>query len=587
MLYVGKAKSLRARIAQYFADPATLHPRTASLVKTATSLDYVTVQTEVEALILEYSWIKEFDPRFNVKFRDDKSYPQVAITLGDEFPRVYVTREQRRKSTKYFGPYAHAWAIRDTVDELQWVFPIRSCRDGVFKRAAQTGRPCLLGYIGKCSAPCVGKIDATAYGDLVNQFMAFLAGDTGDLVERLNLQMQVAASQEDFEEAARLRDRIGALERSLTQNLVNLDGETDADFIAAVDEPLEMGVQVFHVRKGRIVGERAFVVEKDEDLHAGEFVDRILQHLYANPGVSIPREVLVTQLPSAHSSWIALLSEQRGSAVDVRIPIRGAKRQLMEIVQQNAKASLGRHQQSRARDLNTRSLALREIEEALDLAEAPLRIECIDISTIQGEHTVGSLVVFEDGLPRPADYRNFIIKGKTDDLSAITEVIERRFRQSENGNDREVRSRYAPGLLLIDGGRPQVLAAMRALASLNRQDIPVAGLAKRLEEVWRDDDAPVIMSRTSEGLYLLQRVRDEAHRRAISLHRKRRSGAVKQTALDQVVGLGKDRAKRLLRHFGSVKRLREASVDQICEVPGIGRVLAERIQLALKIEEDR
>jgi excinuclease ABC subunit C len=586
VLYVGKAKSLRSRIAQYFADPSTLHPRTASLVQTATTVDFVTVQTEVEALTLEYSWIKEYDPRFNVKYRDDKSYPYVAITLGDEYPRVYVTREQRRKSTKYFGPYAHAWAIRGTIDELLWVFPIRSCRDGVFKRAAQTGRPCLLGYIGKCTAPCVGRIDDDAYGQLVEQFMAFLSGETGDLLGSLHQQMQQAAKDEQFEDAARFRDRIGALERSLTPNVVALDLGTEADLVAVFDQPLEMGVQVFHVRNGRVVGERAFVLEKDEDLTAREYMDRVLQHLYAMADISIPREVLVSQLPASLDSWVTLLSEVRGSAVDVRIPMRGTKRQLMEIVQQNAQASLERHQQSRARDLNTRSLALQQLQEALELPEAPLRIECIDISTIQGEHTVGSLVVFEDGMPRPADYRNFIIKGKTDDLSAIAEVIERRFRTTADGAGDMPRSSYPPGLLLIDGGRPQVQAASRALADLGLSSLPVAGLAKRLEEVWRDDDAPIIMSRTSEGLYLLQRVRDEAHRRAIGFHRKRRSAAVKQTALDTIPGLGKDRAKRLLRHFGSVKRLRTATVTEMCEVPGVGLVLAERIRAQLNPTEE-
>jgi excinuclease ABC subunit C len=551
------------------------------MVLAASSLDFVTVTTEAEALILEYSWIKEFDPKFNVKYRDDKSYPYVAITTSDEYPRVYVTREHHRRGTRYFGPFAQAWAIRDTLDQLQWVIPIRTCRDGVFARAKQSGRPCLLGYIDKCSAPCVERIEKDAYRTLVDQFIAFLSGDTGNFLSELRQGMVNAAAAEEFEEAARLRDRLEALENVLTKNVVSLNPGTDADVIAMIDESLEMGVQVFHVRNGRILGERSFVIEKDEALEVNEFVDRVLQHLYSISGVHIPHEVLVSHQPASQGIWRELLSEARGSQVDIRIPTRGPKRQLMEIVSTNARESLKRHQLSRAKDLNTRSLALRQLQEALELPDAPLRIECIDISTIQGTHTVGALVVFEDGMPRTSDYRNYIIQGKTDDVHAIAEVVERRFRPKGESDKHVHRSQYPPSLLVVDGGLPQVQAATQALMDLGITDVAVIGLAKRMEEVWLSDGSPIILSRTSEGLFLLQRIRDEAHRRAITFHRKRRGSAMTISALDGVPGLGPTRAKVVLRSFGSVKRLKAASVDEIAQVPGIGHVLAERIKAHL------
>jgi excinuclease ABC subunit C len=569
VIYVGKAKNLRARLNSYFAQ--RLPARTAALMNTATSVDWVVVTSEVEALLLEYSWIKEFDPRFNVKYRDDKSYPYVALTIGEEFPRFSVTREAHRRGTRYFGPYAHAWAIRGTVDQLQWVFPIRSCRDGVFRRAKQSQRACLLGYIGKCSAPCVDRITADDYRQLVENFSAFLTGDSRRFLRDLTRQMELASSEERFEEAARIRDRIEALNRALEQNVVALDDDVDADVIAMVDEPLEMGVQVFHVRSGMVIGERAFVLEKDEDLESAGYADRVLQHVYGSGPTDIPREVLVNILPEALNAWRELLSETRTSQVDLRIPQRGNKSRLMEIVLENAKGSLERHQRDRSRDLNTRSAAIRELQEDLDLTEPPLRIECIDISTLQGENTVGAIVVFEDALPRKQDYRSYVIRGETDDVSAIGEVVRRRFRDAQEP------THYETALLVVDGGRPQVSAAVQALAECGITDLPVIGLAKRLEEVWRPSGPPVILSRRSEGLYLLQRIRDEAHRRAIALHRKRRTRAVRASALDGVSGLGAERARQVLRHFGSVRNLRTASVDAISQVPGIGPVLAARI----------
>lgn len=569
VVYVGKAKSLRSRLGSYFT--GHLPSRTAALMATAQSVDWVVVSSEVEALLLEYSWIKEYDPRFNVKYRDDKSYPYVALTVGEEFPKFSVTRESHRRGTRYFGPYAHAWAIRATVDQLQWVFPIRSCRDGVFRRAKQSQRACLLGYIGKCSAPCIDRITPQAYNELVSNFTAFLTGDSRRFLRTLAKDMDRAASEERFEEAARLRDRIDALRRALEQNVVALDDDVDADVIAMVDEPLEMGVQVFHVRNGMVIGERAFVLEKDEDLDVAGYADRALQHIYGSDPEDVPREVLINVLPATYEAWKEFLSQSRTAQVDLRIPQRGDKARLMDIVLENARGTLDRHQRDRSRDLNTRSAAIRELQEDLDLPDAPLRIECIDISTLQGENTVGALVVFEDALARKQDYRSYVIRGQTDDVSAIGEVVRRRFKETTET------THYETGLLVVDGGRPQVKAAVEALSECGITHLPVIGLAKRLEEVWRPTGPPVILSRRSEGLYLLQRIRDEAHRRAIALHRKRRSGSVRTSALDGVPGLGKSRAALVLRHFGSVRNVRAASVEAIAEVPGIGPTLAARI----------
>jgi excinuclease ABC subunit C len=569
VIYVGKAINLRSRISSYFA--GSLAVRTAAMMSVAAQVDWVVVRNEAEALILEYSWIKEFDPRFNVKYRDDKSYPYVAVTLNEDFPRFGITRENHRKGVRYFGPYAHVWAIRETVDQLQWVFPIRSCRDGVYRRAKKTGRPCLLGYIDKCSAPCVDRITASDYRTLVDQFCNFLAGGSQQVLTNLSDAMHEAAAAEKYEDAARLRDRIDALRQALERNVVALGDGVEADVIAMVDDTLEMGVQVFHVRDGMVIGERGFVVEKDEDHDLPGYADRVLQHIYAESTLDIPREVLVSTEPSTASAWEEILSERRGSMVDVRVPQRGSKATLMGLVMNNARETLLRHQRDRSRDLNTRSAALRELQDALDLPESPLRIECIDISTLQGKDTVGALVVFEDALPRKKDYRSYIVDQGADDVSAIREVVSRRFRSVQAD------SPYRPGLLVVDGGLPQVRAAAAALDDVGAGDIPVIGLAKRLEEIWRPTGDPVILSRRSEALYLLQRIRDEAHRRAIGLHRGRRANSTIASALDDIPGLGPQRARTLLRRFGSVKRLREAPVEQLAEVPGVGPVLAERI----------
>jgi len=583
VIYVGKARSLRPRLSSYFADITTLHPRTAAMVTTAESVDWVVVATEVEALTLEYAWIKEFDPRFNVRFRDDKSYPMLMISTSDEYPRVAVVRGAKRKGWSYYGPFAHAWAIRETVDELLKVFPIRSCRDGVFRRAAQVGRPCLLGYIDKCSAPCVGRISAEDYRVIVNDFSSFMSGQTDRFIREVELEMQSASANQAYEEAARLRDRLNALTRATERNAVVFGDGTDADLIAIVEDPLELGVQVFNVRAGRIRGERGFVLEKAEDLDTSGYMSRVLQYLYTDdPEANIPREVLLSDGTDNATTWQQWLSDRRGSAVDLRVPQRGDKRALMETAQANATNTLAAHKSRRSGDLTTRSIALTEIQQAVGLSEAPLRIECIDISTLQGTDTVASLVVFEDGLPRKKDYRTFIIKNvNADDTAAVAEVVSRRFSQVGQAADEGEEPRrfaYPPSLLVIDGGQPQVRAAQDALMACGMTDVPVIGLAKRLEEVWLPGDSdPVILARTSEGLYLLQRVRDEAHRVAIGFHRKRRGKRSTSSALDGIQGLGDTKRKALLRQFGTVRAIRAASTAELQSVSGVGPALANVI----------
>ena len=588
VIYVGKATNLRSRLGSYFADPETLHSRTRSLVESAMSVDWVVVGTEVEALTLEFAWIKEFDPRFNVKFRDDKTYPYLAVTVGEEYPRVSVVREAKRKGTRYFGPYAHAWAIRDTLDQVLKVFPIRSCRDGVYRRAKQVGRPCLLGYIGKCSAPCVDRISPADYRVLVNDFCSFMAGQGESFIRDLERSMLAASKSQSYEEAGRLRDRVGALRAVMERNAVVFADGTDADVVAMVEDTLEAGVQIFHVRDGRIRGERGFILEKSEEITSSGYLGRVLQRIYDDE-IDIPREVLISVALESNSVWEAWLTQKRGSAVSVRVPQRGDKRALMETAAANAQHTLTLHKLRRSSDISARSKALQELKEALGLADAPLRIECIDISTLQGQDTVASLVVFEDALPKKRDYRSFIIKTVTaDDTGAVAEVVARRFKSRDDeivdapADEQRRLFAYPPGLLVIDGGQPQVRAAQDALMAAGVTDVPVIGLAKRLEEVWLPDDPdPVILPRTSEALYLLQRVRDEAHRTAIGLHRKRRGKRSTASALDDIAGLGPVRAKALLRHFGSVRALRAASSAELSTVAGIGPVLAATIAAAL------
>ncbi|GAA3494238.1 excinuclease ABC subunit UvrC [Streptomyces prasinosporus] len=618
VIYVGKAKSLRQRLANYFQDLAGLHPRTRSMVTTAASVEWTVVSTEVEALQLEYSWIKEYDPRFNVKYRDDKSYPYLAVTMNEEFPRVQVMRGHKKKGVRYFGPYAHAWAIRDTVDLLLRVFPVRTCSAGVFRNAARTGRPCLLGYIGKCSAPCVGRVSAEDHRELAEDFCDFMAGRTGTYVRRLEQRMTQAAEEMEYERAARLRDDIEALKKAMEKNAVVLADATDADLIAVAEDELEAAVQIFHVRGGRVRGQRGWVTDKVEEITTGALVEHALQQLYGEEsGDAVPREVLVPALPDPVEPVQQWLTARRGAGVSLRIPQRGDKKALMETVQRNAQQALVLHKTKRASDLTTRSRALEEIADALGLDSAPLRIECYDVSHFQGDDVVASMVVFEDGLARKSEYRRFQIKGFSgqDDVRSMHEVITRRFRRYlaekertgewTDGEDcgdgaapdglteppahtlteddgRPRRFAYPPQLVVVDGGAPQVAAARRALDELGVDDIAVCGLAKRLEEVWLPgDDDPVVLPRTSEGLYLLQRVRDEAHRFAITYQRAKRAKRLRSGPLDDVPGLGETRKQALVKHFGSVKRLRSATIDQICEVPGIGRKTAETVAAAL------
>ncbi|SOD87377.1 excinuclease ABC subunit UvrC [Streptomyces sp. Ag109_G2-15] len=619
VIYVGKAKSLRQRLANYFQDLANLHPRTRTMVTTAASVEWTVVSTEVEALQLEYSWIKEYDPRFNVKYRDDKSYPYLAVTMNEEFPRVQVMRGHKKKGVRYFGPYGHAWAIRDTVDLLLRVFPVRTCSAGVFRNAARTGRPCLLGYIGKCSAPCVGRITPEDHRDLAEEFCDFMAGRTGTYLRRLEKQMMEAAEEMEYERAARLRDDIEALKKAMEKNAVVLADATDADLIAVAEDELEAAVQIFHVRGGRVRGQRGWVTDKVEEVTTGALVEHALQQLYGEEtGDAVPKEVLVPALPEPVEPAQEWLTGRRGSNVSLRIPQRGDKKALMETVQRNAQQALALHKTKRASDLTTRSRALEEIADALDLDSAPLRIECYDISHLQGDDVVASMVVFEDGLQRKSEYRRFQIKGFAgqDDVRSMHEVITRRFRRylaekektgewtdgegaltdgedvlgdgeplTSSLKDDDGRPRkfaYPPQLVVVDGGQPQVAAARRALDELGIDDIAVCGLAKRLEEVWvPGDDDPVVLPRTSEGLYLLQRVRDEAHRFAITYQRTKRAKRFRAGPLDDVPGLGETRKQALIKHFGSVKKLRSATIEQIQEVPGIGRKTAETIAVAL------
>ncbi len=624
VLYVGKAKSLRSRLNSYFADLSNLHPRTRQLVTTAAKVEWTVVGTEVEALQLEYNWIKEFDPRFNVRYRDDKTYPVLAVTMNEEYPRLHVYRGPRRKGVRYFGPYAHAWAIRETLDLLLRVFPARTCSAGVFRRHGQIGRPCLLGYIDKCSAPCVGSVDKARHREIVQDFCDFLSGRTDRMVRQLERQMADASTNLEFERAARFRDDVGALRRAMERQAVVLGDGTDADVVAFAQDELEAAVQVFHVRGGRVRGQRGWVIDKVEPTDTAQLVERFVSQFYGEQAAlaesaddahqPVPKEILVPELPAEVDTLVDWLSELRGSRVDLRVPRRGDKRALAETVARNAAEAFTQHKLRRAGDLTARSAALQEVQDALGLESAPLRIECIDVSHVQGNNVVASLVVFEDGLARKSDYRRFEIRGGAQggDVAAVAEVVRRRFRRhlaeadavgparpdgtagagARPGIDPETgrprRFAYPPNLLVVDGGQPQVEAAAGVLAELGITDVAVCGLAKRLEEVWLPADPdPVILSRTSEGLYLLQRVRDEAHRFAITYHRQRRSKDMVSSELDGVPGLGPARRRALLTHFGSVRTLKAADVDEVAAVPGFGPRTAAAVLAALNAGDER
>ena len=617
VIYVGKAKNLRQRLNSYFADPAGLHHRTRMMVFTASKVEWTVVQNELEALQLEYTWIKKYDPRFNVKYRDDKTYPWLCVSWSDEFPRVFVGRGSKRRGWRYFGPYGHAWAIRDTVDALLSVFPMRSCSAATFRSAAASGRPCLLGYIDKCSAPCIGRITPEAHREIADDFCAFMGGQTRVIERRLENQMAAASHNMEYERAAVVRDQLGAMRKILERNAIVLQDGTDADVVAMAVDQLEVAVQVFHVRDGRVQGERGWVADRADEGDESTLIEAFLLQLYAeqvSPDMTpverrraVPPLVLVPALPNGAELMEQLLASERGAKVRIQIPQRGDKRVLLDTVARNASEALTRHKTRRASDLTTRNRALEEIQEALGLPTAPLRIECFDISHLQGTETVASMVVFEDGLARRSEYRRFVVRTvSSNDVGAMTEVLTRRFHRlfeerqllaALDGDeaaaaliDATTRAprgfAYAPGLLVVDGGAPQVAAAQAVLDGLGVTDIAVCGLAKRLEEVWLpNEEFPLILPRTSEGLYLLQRIRDEAHRFAITHHRGRRSVSMVESLLDDVAGLGEVRRKALLRRFGSMKKLRSATAAEIAETPGFGPRLAEAVVAAVASQQ--
>jgi excinuclease ABC subunit C len=606
VIYVGKAKSLRSRLNSYFADLSALHPRTRQMVTTAAAVEWTIVKTEVEALQLEYNWIKEFDPRFNVRYRDDKSYPSLAVTLNEEYPRLQVMRGPKKPGVRYFGPYAHAWAIRETLDLLLRVFPARTCSAGVFKRAGQIGRPCLLGYIGKCSAPCVGRVTAAEHRAIVDDFCDFMAGKTDAMMRRLERQMNEASGKLEFERAARLRDDLGALRRSMEKQAVVLTDGTDADVVAFAGDEFAAAVQVFHIRSGRVRGQRGWVVDAAAsaagEVSVPELVEQFITQFYGPDDAVVPREVLVPELPEDVDALTEWLSDKRSARVSLRVPQRGDKKSLMQTVARNAEQAFVQYKLKRASDLTARSQALSELQEALDMPDAPLRIECFDISHVQGTNVVASMVVFEDGLARKSEYRRFNMQSAGGDTDWIAEVIRRRFArylqeriidgeaeraEVEAAGGRARKFAYPPNLVVVDGGAPQVAAAQAALSELGITDVTLVGLAKRLEEVWvPGEEFPLILPRTSEALYLMQRVRDEAHRFAITFHRQKRSKAMVESELADIPGLGPARRKALLAQFSSLKRLRAATVEEIAAVPGFGADLAARVAESLRIGDE-
>ena len=592
VVYVGKAKNLRARLTSYFQDFTKLHMRTQNMVTTANQVEWTIVGTEIEALTLEYTWIKKYDPRFNVKYKDDKSYPYLAVTLSEEIPRAIVTRGDQKKGNRYFGPYAKAWAIRETLDLLLRVFPIRTCSNGVYSRAQLAKRPCLLGYIDKCAAPCVERISPEDHRELAKDFCTFLSGNASVFLKDLKKEMYDAAKQQDYEKAARIRDNLQALESVLEKNAVVFQNPIDTDIFAFDGDELEVSVQVFHVRKGRLQGQRWWEVEKVADLDDAELLEQLIIQVYGieteekqEQTTLIPKEILVPQEPQNLAQLEIWLSELKGTKVEIKVPQRGAKKELLATVHTNAREAFMRHKIKRSSDLTTRSQGLKEIQEYLGLEKSPLRIECYDISHTQGSYQSASMVVFEDGLARKDQYRNFVIlhnqaEGTSDDIAAIREVIERRIDKliEEQDQPSEKRFSYQPNLIVVDGGPGQVAAAQEVLDAYPGLEIAVCGLAKRLEEVWLPgEDFPVIFPRTSHGLYLLQRLRDEAHRFAITQHRRRRSKGMLNSELDKLNGIGKEKSKALMKHFGSLKKLKAASLQEIEAVPGFGKNSAKKL----------
>ena len=590
VIYVGKASSLRQRLSNYFQDPRNMHIRTAHMVQTAATVEWIEVRNEVEALMLEYNLIKQHRPRFNIRLMDDKSYPFMAVTLDEVWPRAMVMRGTKRKGVKYFGPYAHAWAIRDTLDLLLRTFPIRTCSPSKFTTHEKLGRPCLLFHIEKCSGPCVGEITPVAYEALVRDLCEFLDGDTDEVVNRLTADMLAAAGELEFETAARLRDRLGAVTRAIEKQQMVGDRSEDIDLIGLADDDLEAAVQVFYVRKGRVVGRKGFIIDKVEDLPVDGLIARILEELYGDaPPLGVPKLVIVPAEPEASHVYEEWLTAARGSKVQIRVAQRGDKRELHETVTRNAKEEFTRHRLRRAADHNSRAKALNELQDALHLPEAPLRIECYDMAHLQGTDYVGSMVVMEDGLPRKSEYRRFKIKTVegNDDYAAMEEVLTRRLQAylderdqpAPDRNDRKGKFAYPPQLLLVDGGKGQLAVAERVVKALGLEDeIPIASLAKRFEEVYIPGHSePMVLSRQSEALFMLQRIRDEAHRFANTFHRELRDKRMTVSVLDDIAGLGETRKKRLTKELGGVNAVKKASLETLKALSWLPDAVADAI----------
>ncbi|PRB65523.1 MULTISPECIES: excinuclease ABC subunit UvrC [Microbacterium] len=598
VLYVGKAKNLRQRLSNYFAPLRTLHERTRRMVTTAASVEWTVVSTDVDSLQLEYMWIKEFDPPFNVRYKDDKSYPFMAVTLADEAPRVIVTRNRKIPGARYFGPFPKVWAVHETIDLMIKAFPIRTCSDSSYKRAMQTGRPCFPGQIGKCGGPCSMTVSIEEHRAMVDDFVAFMAGGDERFTRELTKRMLAASAAMDYEAAAKYRDKLSAIEAVLGKSALVLPADEDADLFGIAEDELAAAVQHFVIRGGRVRGVRALTIEKEIDISSGDLVEQVLQQAYGE-AQDVPRRILVPTLPDDAAELEVWLRERRGKKVEIAVAQRGQRADLMRTATLNAQQALIRYKTRRTSDYVARTQALTDLQEALGMSEAPLRIECFDISHLGGTNVVASMVVFEDGLPRKDQYRSFNIAETTDDTDSMYQVLRRRLAYLDRPEEPEVidptteavvgedvgeatarrkpRFAYPPQLLLVDGGQPQVEAAARALRDAGHTEIAVCGIAKRLEEVWLPgDDFPVILPRTSEALYLLQRLRDEAHRFAITHQRKRRRNDI-SSVLAEVPGLGASRIKVLLKHFGSVTALRAAEPGQIEEVQGIGPVLAQNI----------
>lgn len=587
IIYVGKAKSLRSRLANYFQDPQNLPPRTAQMVTTATTVEWICVRNELEALMLEYSLIKEHEPRFNVDLRDDKSYPFLAITVNEPWPRATVMRGDRRAGVRYFGPYSAAWAIRDTLDLLLRTFPIRTCSDNKFNRHEKLGRPCLLFHIEKCAGPCVGEITTERYTELVKDLISFLEGDTDDVIKQLENEMKTASDNLEFERAARWRDRLGAVQKVIERQQMVSAREDDLDVIAIEGDDLEASVQVFYVRRGRVVGRKGFILDRTEDLAADELTDRVLERLYGDPpSMGYPKEVLVSHDCTDNELFEQWLTSLRESKVSIRVPQRGDRRQLMETVAQNAKEEFNRHRLKRASDHNSRAKALNELQSYLQLPESPLRIECFDMSHIQGTDYVGSMVVMEDGICVPRQYRRFKIRGPqgNDDFAAMEEVLTRRFQSFLDERQKPVEERsakfaYPPNLLVVDGGKGQLGVAVKVLAALGlEEEIQVASLAKRFEEVFVPGSSePVEIPRGSEALFLLQRLRDEAHRFAIRYHRELRNKRMTGSVLDGITGLGQARKARLLAEMGGITAVQRATLEDLQQLSWLPDTVAQAV----------